>query len=255
MNTNEITEILKESAREGYSFNQYTLFGYPYKKMTKIARVKRNPDDNLTRIYHTILELVKTGYNCLDNLLVFLGGSKNDDFLLKEIRLLADQGLLEWTGDELFVTELGDLYLEGNYSIMVEDTMKYDYLVDMVSGEIFSCGMLHSETKKEPAKSIKPTPSIFNDKKIARKNESKIRDTFHHDFAGEIMLLDFIGDLPRTEIVWNESILAEYTCDDWSASNIPSYYTVRTADTLSLDKNLTSKFNTFYSQHIPSLMY
>lgn len=250
MKNEEISRVLVESAREGYSFNQSVTFGYPFKKMSKIAQVQCNPDDNLSRIYHTILELVKTGYNRLDNLLVFLGGSKNDDFLLKEIRLLADQGLLEGPDDELFVTELGDLYLEENYSIMVEDTMKYDYLVDMVSGEIFSCGILHSETKKEPAKSIKPTPKIFNNKKKA----NEIKETFHHDFKDQVLLLDFIGDLPHHENIWAKYVLAEYTCND-DDCNIPPYYTVRSAADMSLNKKLTAKFNTSFSKYIPSLLY
>lgn len=250
MKNEEISRVLVESAREGYSFNQSVTFGYPFKKMSKIAQVQCNPDDNLSRIYHIILELVKTGYNRLDNLLVFLGGSKNDDFLLKEIRLLADQGLLEGPDDELFVTELGDLYLEENYSIMVEDTMKYDYLVDMVSGEIFSCGILHSETKKEPAKSIKPSPKIFNNKK----KTNEIKETFHHDFKDQVLLLNFIGDLPHHENIWAKYVLAEYTCND-DDCNIPPYYTVRSAADMSLNKKLTAKFNTSFSKYIPSLLY
>lgn len=254
MKNEEISRVLVESAREGYSFNQSVTFGYPFKKMSKIAQVQCNPDDNLSRIYHIILQLVKIGYSRSTSLLAFLGSSENDDFLQKEIHLLVWQGLLESSDGELSVTEMGELYLKGNYSIMVENTMRYDYLLDTVSGEIFSCNNLQAETQKEPLKSIKPSPEIFNNKKISSLKANEIKETFHHDFKNQVLLLDFIGDLPHHENIWAKYVLAEYTCND-DDCNIPPYYTVRSAADMSLNKKLTAKFNTSFSKYIPSLLY
>ena len=250
MNTIEIKNLLQEKAPSGYSFNQFTLFDYPYKQITKTARVKRVPDKNLNNLYRNILRAVQLGCTSKQNLAAFLGFSEQDNFVNNEIALLVKQGFLEDTHKNYSLTEMGEAYLENEFTIWVEDTIDYDFLLDTLTGNLQSLSIIKEIGKSHTGKSLGPDNEIFNHSKKYLKSE-QIRDLFHNDYQGIALLIDFKNEQYSSKLVWRPLILAEYT----SSNNYedPPRYIVRSADGVYQDFELTDQFNTRLMKHIPYL--
>lgn len=248
MNTTEIKNLLQEKAPQGFSFNQFALFDYPYKQITKIARVKRVPDRDLNNLYRNILRAVQLGIANKQKLANFLGVSEHDDFVNNELGFLVKQGLLENSNKEYILTELGAAYIQNSFSIWIEDTIEYDFLLDTLTGNIKSFSKIKEISKNNTCKSLTPDPCIFNNKKILR--QEQIKDLFHNDYQGKAMLLDFKNEQCSSKLVWRPLILAEYSSNNYED---PPYYVVRSADGVYQDYELTEEFNTRLMKHIPYL--
>lgn len=249
MNTTEIKNLLQEKAPFGYSFNQFTLFDYPYKQITKTARVKRVPDKDLNNLYRNILRAVQLGCTSKQNLADFLGFSEQDNFVNNELSFLVKQGFLEEFRKNYSLTEMGEAYIQNEFTIWVEDTLDYDFLLDTLTGNLQSFSKIKEVGKNHTGKSLSPDNEIFNHSKKYLKPE-QIRDIFHNDYRGIALLIDFKNELFSSKLVWRPLILAEYTSNNYED---PPYYVVRSADGVYQDFELTDEFNTRLMRHIPYL--
>ena len=251
METTEIKNLLKEKAPLGYSFNQFVVFDYPYKQITKIARVKRIPDKDLSNLYRIVLRVVQAGATDKQALSNFLGTSEQDDFIKNEFQFLVEQGLLDESKEKYSLTELGKEYLQNEIPIpfWVEDTINFDFLIDTLTGNLHSLSKIKDIGKNRTGRSLAPDSDIFNHCKKFLKQE-QLRELFHNDYQGKALLLDFKNEHCQSKLVWRPLILAEYTSNDYEN---PPHYIVRSADGIYQDFELTDEFNTRLMRHIPYL--
>ncbi|MBP5400531.1 MAG: hypothetical protein J6Y35_02760 [Bacteroidales bacterium] len=250
METTEIKNLLKEKNPQGYSFNQFALFDYPYTQITKVARVKRVPDKDLNNLYHIVLRAVQAGIAEKKALADFLGISEQDDFIKNEFLFLVKQGFINDDIKQYSLTELGKAYIRDEIPpIWVEDTINYNFLIDTLTGNLHSLSKIKDIGKSNTGRGLTPDPSIFNQCKKYLKQE-QLRDLFHNDYQGEALLLSFKNEQYQSKLVWRPLILAEYTANDYEN---PPYYTVRSADGIYQDFELTDEFNTRLMKHIPYL--
>lgn len=251
MNNNEIKNLLKGKAPQGYSFNQFVLFDYPYKQITKIAKVKRIPDDHLNNLYLIILRAVQNGMTNKEKLFDFLGVSAQDYFIKNEFLFLIDQGFLEETYESYSLTELGEAYTKNEITIWIEDTIDYNFLIDTLTGNILSLNKVKDIGKNVTGKSLTPDPYIFNHtQKHLQEQQEQIQELFHNDYQGKTLLLDFKDDQYLGKLVWRPLILAEYTSNNYEDA---PHYIVRSVDGIYQDYELSEEFNTRLMRHIPFL--
>ena len=207
------------------------------------------PDKNLNNLYRNILRAVQLGCTSKQNLAAFLGFSEQDNFVNNEIALLVKQGFLEDTHKNYSLTEMGEAYLENEFTIWVEDTIDYDFLLDTLTGNLQSLSIIKEIGKSHTGKSLGPDNEIFNHSKKYLKSE-QIRDLFHNDYQGIALLIDFKNEQYSSKLVWRPLILAEYTSNNYED---PPYYVVRSANGVYQDFELTDEFNTRLMKHIPYL--
>lgn len=136
MNTlNTAYQTLTQTCPAHYYINEVMPFNYPYRHLRVPARVDKAPEQDLQKIYDTLLRAVQLGYNSKAELAHFLGLRYNDT-VLSELDLLQSKRYLHHTFGALSVTSEGEDYLHDHSILKVEEQITLDLLKDERTGDV-----------------------------------------------------------------------------------------------------------------------
>src|SRR3989339_660772 len=122
-------KFLSDRCPDKYRINEIISFGYPFRRIRININAERNPEKNLTEIYSLILQTLAAGRNTNEQLRIFLG-LPHDDFLLKELYFLRENGLIALSGNEWRVMPAGFDFIKDNSILRVPSSEKFEFLID-----------------------------------------------------------------------------------------------------------------------------
>ena len=245
----EVYEVLAKQAPKGCRINELIRFSYPVRKVRISVLVNKSPDESLLKVYNVLLRCIAKGFDEKSSLFDFLGIQQNDEFIMRELFYLREQGLLDLVSEKWYVTEEGKRFVKDNTILRVEEKEEYEFLVDGVSGKIFPVlSNVVNEHRKDkyierkfnvPIKS----PELLKDK------YQEICDAYKKDSKGEAYLIEY----DEKDILYDNN---KSWIDYWFIEYIPGggsvepYLEVRNVDSLEKNDFLTKKFNNEYWQYV-----
>ena len=138
MTEQDIYKLRNGKQQKGYRINEIVPFSYPFLEMRLSCLVSKVPEKDLQNLYHHIIEAILVGNSRMEDLFSFLGINKRDEFITKELFYLRDKGLLDYIEDKWVVSQLGEEYLKDESLISTEEREDFNFVVDLVSGELAS---------------------------------------------------------------------------------------------------------------------
>lgn len=249
MTEQEIYQKLAKQSPTGYTLNELISFSYPVRRLRLDILVNKQPDGSLVKVYSAILKAIQHGFDSQKSLFDFLGLSKTDEFILRELFSLREKGYLDVVSEKWFVTPEGITFLNDNNILRVEEQEEYDFLIDSISGEVLSAKKLQTERNKlqkhieSQLKSTTKHPDLLENKFQA------IADTYKRDNENKSYLISYSSDeIKRDYNEWCNYYLIEYVPTE--KSNQEPKFELRNFNSLEINKELTEKFNTEYRQFI-----
>ena len=244
-------EVYEElaNAPKGYRINELIRFSYPVRKVRISALVNKSPDESLLKVYNVLLRCIAKGFDEKSSLFKFLGIPQNDEFIMRELFYLREQGLLDLVSEKWYVTEYGKNFISNNKFLRVEEKEEYEFLMDGVTGKIFPIlSLVVNEHRKDkhierefnvPIKS----PELLKDK------YQELCDAYKQDSKGEAYLIEY----DEKDILYDND---KSWIDYWFIEYIPCkgdadpYLEVRNVDSLEKNDFLTKKFNNEYPKYV-----
>jgi hypothetical protein len=252
MTEEEAYKQLKDKAPTGYRLNELIAFSYPVRKLKLDVLVNKQPDGSLVKVYNVLLRAIQIGFQSQEKLFEFLGLGQTDEFILRELFALREKGYVDLVSEKWIVTEEGEKFLKDNNLLRVEEEEEFEFLLDGISGEVFSI-------KENPTERNKLTKFLESEMKLALKSpellENKFQqlaDVFKQEHESKSYLISYAADeIKRDYEEWCNYWLIEYIPD--SKSNQEAKLEVRNFVSLKEIKTLTAKFNSEYRHYIYSL--
>jgi hypothetical protein len=252
MTEQEIYKKLSKEAPTGYRMNELIPFSYPVRKIKMDVLVNKQPDGSLVKVYNVILRAIQMGFHSQSELFNFLGLGQTDEFILRELFALREKGYLDLVSEKWIVTESGEQFIKDNTILRVEEQEEFEFLIDGISGRAMS---LQEKTtarhnlpkflKKEINTPLK-SPELLEDK------YQSLADIYKFESEGKVYLISYSADEIKSDYdEWCNYWLIEYIPE--KNSNREPNLQVRDYETLGLNKQLTSKFNSEYRHYIYSL--
>lgn len=245
----EVYDKLAEQAPQGFRINELVRFSYPVRRLRVNALVNKSPDESLLNVYNVLLRCVEKGFDKKSLLFDFLGIPQNDEFIMRELFSLREKGLLDLVSEKWYVTEEGKRFVKDNTILRVEENEEYEFLMDGVTGKIFSklsleVGDRCADKWIERVLDIPlRSPDLLKDK------YQEICDAYKQDSKGEAYLIEY----DEKDILFDNN---KSWIDYWFIEYIPkkgdaeSYLEVRNINSLEKNEFLTKKFNKEYWRYV-----
>ncbi|MBN2280812.1 MAG: hypothetical protein JXQ65_09535 [Candidatus Marinimicrobia bacterium] len=251
MNKQDVFKKLNSECPSGYKINEIIKFAYPFRRIRVEVTVNKNPENSMLQIYTVFIRSIISGYNTNIKICKFLG-LQDDDFILKELYHLREEGCLELISGEWMVTEHGKEFLENNKVLQVLENEQYEFLIDGLTNTILSKTekLYHNDSTDKKIETLIKTP--IKDPSILENRSEEIRDLYNIDNQGK----SYIVSIDKSEIKfdkneYNDFYLIEYIPQSTMILGDP-YIEVRWDNKdLMLDKRLTDSLSPEY----PELVY
>lgn len=251
MTEEEVYKQLKDKAPTGYRLNELIQFSYPVRKIRLDVLVNKQPDGSLVKVYNVLLRAIQAGFSSQDKLFTFLGLGQADEFVLRELFMLREKGLLDLVSEKWIVTEEGEKFIQDEKIFRIEEKEEFEFLIDGISGEIMSARQ--NRTDKKLLKSLDPEVKLSNrNPELIEGKFQQLADTYKQDNENKAYLISYdSNDIKYDSNDWCNFWLIEYIPE--RKSNQEPKLEVRNFETLKEIKSLTSKFNSEYRHYIYSL--
>ena len=251
MTEEEAYKQLKDKAPTGYRLNELIQFSYPVRKIRLDVLVNKQPDGSLVKVYNVLLRAIQAGFSSQGKLFTFLGLGQTDEFVLRELFTLRENGLVDLVSEKWIVTEEGEKFIQDEKILRIEEKEEFEFLIDGISGEIMSARQ--NRTEKKLLKSLDPEVKLSNrNPELIEGKFQQLADTYKQDNENKSYLISYASDdIKYDSNDWCNFWLIEYIPD--RKSNQEPKLEVRNFETLKEIKSLTSKFNSEYRHYIYSL--
>jgi hypothetical protein len=213
--------------------------------------VNKQPDGSLVKVYNVLLRAIQAGFSSQGKLFTFLGLGQTDEFVLRELFTLRENGLVDLVSEKWIVTEEGEKFIQDEKILRIEEKEEFEFLIDGISGEIMSARQ--NRTEKKLLKSLDPEVKLSNrNPELIEGKFQQLADTYKQDNENKSYLISYASDdIKYDSNDWCNFWLIEYIPD--RKSNQEPKLEVRNFETLKEIKSLTSKFNSEYRHYIYSL--
>ena len=211
MTEEEAYKQLKDKAPTGYKLNELIPFSYPVRKLKLDVLVNKQPDGSMVKVYNVLLRAIQSGFHSQQKLFEFLGLGQTDEFILRELFVLREKGYLDLVLDKWIVIAEGEKFLKDNSLLRVEEEEEFDFLLDGISGEVFSA-------KENLTEKTKLAKFLESEMKLALKSpellENKFQplaDVYKKEHEGKSYLISYAADeIKRDYEEWCNYWLVEY---------------------------------------------
>ena len=230
MDIQEIHKKLNKQCPIGYEINEIIKFSYPYRRIRINATVNKSPEKSIQQLYSVFLRTIKAGYNKEEQIIKFLGLTK-EDFILKELYFLSERGLIDFISDSWFVTEQGEEFITDNNVLKIHEEEEFEFLIDAVTNQVVEKNFRlfsnkNTENKLEPEVVF----SIKNPELLQNKSE-QISDIYKKQYKGVAYLVDY----DRTNIKFDKKenhdyYLIEYIPRKEKENEFEPYIEIRNTD-------------------------
>lgn len=252
MTEEEVYKELKDKAPTGYKLNELIPFSYPVRKLRLAILVNKQPDGSLVKVYSVLLRAIQQGFHSQQKLFEFLGLGQTDEFILRELFVLREKGLVDLVSEKWIVTSEGERFIQDEKILRVEEEEEFEFLIDGISGEILSM-------KEHPTQRNKLTKYLDAKLRLSAKSpellENKFQslaDVYKHEHQGKSYLISYASDeIKRDYEEWCNYWLIEYIPEKKGIEE--AMLEVRSFEQLKTIKSLTSKFSSEYRHFIYAL--
>ncbi|MFM2290895.1 MAG: hypothetical protein RIS29_708 [Bacteroidota bacterium] len=252
MTEQEVYSALNDKAAKGYKINEIIPFSYPVRRLIMDVVVNKQPDSSLLKVYTVLLRAIRMGMHQADELFAFLGISTTDEFMLRELFSLREKGYLDLVSDQWFITAEGELFIQNNEVLRVEEKEEYEFLIDGLSGEVWSKEDWKTGRQKL-AKSVQPrVTALHKSTDLLKGKYQPLADVFKKDHQQKAYLLGYEEDEIKKDFeeyihLW----LIEYV--PVKKTDTVSFLEVRNFQDLQKNKPLTERFNAEYKEMVYGL--
>lgn len=252
MTEKEAYKTLAEQAPNGYRINELIKVSYPVRKVRISALVNKAPDENLIKVYNVLLRAIELGFDRKESLFAFLGLQQTDEFILRELFLLRERGLLDLVSEKWYVTDEGKQFVKDNAILRVEENEEYEFLIDGISGNFFSSQdiVCIKEKNKEPKFFDRIINIPINSPNLLKDKFQELSRVYKQDSQGKAYLINY----DDKNILFDDNSL---WIDYWFVEYIPKkegnepYIEIRsTSDSLRKNDVLSKKCNNEYWQYV-----
>ena len=250
MKEEEVYKKLANQAPNGYRINELIKISYPVRKVRINALVNKAPDECLVNVYNVLLRAIELGFDNKETLFEFLGLQQTDEFILRELFLLRERGLLDLVSEKWYVTEEGKRFVKDHTILRVEENEEYEFLVDGISGEFFSSKDITCIKDKESKYFDRIINVPIKNPELLKDRYQELYDVYKRDSQGTAYLINY----DEQNILFDDNSL---WIDYWFVEYIPSkaghdpYIEIRsTSDSLRKNDILSIKCNNEYWHYV-----
>ena len=252
MTEQEVYIALKDKMSKGYKINEIIPFSYPVRRIVMDVMVNKQPDSSLLKVYSVLLRAIQSGLNQQNTLFSFLGMGQTDEFIFRELFTLREKGYLDLISDKWFVTPDGESFIQNNNILQIEEEEEYEFLIDAVSGDVWSKYDYKTE-KQKLTKSVQPkltAPKKSDD--LVQGKYQQLADIYKRDHRQEAYLIGYEENEIKKDYddylyLWLIEYVPAKNTDSESFLEIRSYKDLRK------DKHLSDRFNAEYRDCIAEL--
>lgn len=256
MKKKEIYSQLGHQSPKGYRINELTKISYPVRKIRIKAVVNKAPDENLVKVYNILLRSIDQKFNEKKLLFDFLGIAQTDEFILRELFSLREKGLLDLLSDnKWYVTEEGKAFIKDNSFLRVEEREDYDFLMDGLTGGVFSAALNPNYKEGTAEKYIERELNVpMKSSELLKDKYQQLCNLYQQDSYGKANLIDYDESsiLYDNNRLWIDYWLVGYVPQDGSGD--PYYEIRRDVESLDKDELLSKRFNDNSGQYVSRLV-
>lgn len=249
MTEEEAYKYLKDKSPTGYRLNELIPFSYPVRRIKLDILVNKQPDGSLVKVYNVLLRTIQAGFNTQQSLFDFLGLGQTDEFILRELFALREKGYLDLVNEIWIVTPNGQRFIEDARILRIEEEEEFEFLIDGISGDILSAKEIQTERVNLQKHLSAQVTLPVKDAMLLENKFQALADVYKQQRENKAYLISYAADEIKKDY--------EEWCNYWVIEYIPkknngqeARLEVRYFNSLKLDKNLTTKFNTEYRQYI-----
>lgn len=251
MDLKSIYDKLKEKCSIEYKINEVIPFLYPYRELKINALVNKSPEKSLQQIYSVLLRIVKIGYNTEKDLIQFLGLTK-DDFIIRELYNLREEGFLDLISDKWLITPQGEKFLQDTTILKSIEKEEFSFLLDVFTNKIISRKNIKTSANSEEYKRLDPKFDFSHkDVKMLEEKSQQLQDVYKEEHLEESYLVDY----EKEEILFDKKVFGKFIIVEYKPNNNNEndpFIEVRNNDNdLSLNKELTRSLQEEY----PTIVY
>lgn len=251
MDLKNIYDKLKGKCPIEYKINEVIPFLYPYRELKINTLVNKSPEKSLQQIYSVLLRTIKVGYNTEKDLIQFLGLTK-DDFIIRELYNLREEGLLDLISDKWLITPQGEKFLQDTTILKSIEKEEFSFLLDVFTNKIISRKNIKTSANSEEYKRLDPKFDFSHkDVKMLEEKSQQLQDVYKEEHLEESYLVDY----EKEEILFDKKVFGKFIMVEYKPNNNNEndpFIEVRNNDNdLSLNKELTKSLQEEY----PTIVY
>ncbi len=251
MNIQEIHKKLDKQCPSDYRINEIIKFAYPYRRVRINATVNKSPEKSIQQVYSVFLRTIKAGYDTEDQIIEFLGLSK-EDFMLRELYFLRERGFVDFISGSWSVTEQGEEFIKDNSILKILEEEEFEFLIDAITNEAIEKNFkLFSDKNIEKRLNTEIDFSIKNPELLKDKNE-QLSDIYKRENKGKAYLFDYDKlNIKFDKKENNDYYLIEYIPIKEKESDLEPYIEVRNINKdISKEKRLSKVLENRYEELI-----
>ena len=250
--TQEIYNKLSKQCPAHYRINELIHFAYPYRELRLPVTVNKSPEESVRRIYTLFLKTLQAGIGKEADFAQFLG-IKADDFLLNELHLLRERGLVAILNDNWILTEQGVEFLTDSSGFTVLEEEEISFFVDCVTGDLLP--EFRYRHNRNCERVFKTEIDLANKSPYLLENkEEQLSDIYKSQSGGKSTLIDYSADnISFDKKILNDYLLIEYIPVAEKRDTEEAYIEIRNTDkdhTLNrgLSKELAYKYKSIIKE-------
>ncbi|MCA0447332.1 MAG: hypothetical protein LCH54_13995 [Bacteroidetes bacterium] len=252
MTDQEAFNYYAKKSPTGYRLGKLIPFSYPVRRIRLALLVNKQPDGSLVKVYTVLMRSIQAGFQSTEDLFEFLGLSRTDEFILRELYSLREKEYINIVSGKWVLTERGELFLKENSIFRVEEEEDADFLIDGISGELLSAK--ENGTEREPLKNKLPSELNFPEKSpdLLENKFEALSEIYKKENESKSFLISFLPDeIKRDFKEWFNLYLLEYISDQHP--NQETKLEVRYISNKKENRILTTKFNGEYRSFVDKL--
>ncbi|WP_375561716.1 hypothetical protein ACE193_03960 [Bernardetia sp. OM2101] len=258
MEIQQIHTKLNKQCPSNFRINEIIPFAYPYRRVRIKVIVNKSPEESIQQVYSVFLRTIKAGYNKEEQIISFLGLSK-DDFILRELYFLRERGFLDFASGTWLITEQGEEFIKDNSILKILEEEEFEFLIDGITDEVLVKNFKTYEYKVES--NIKKLASEINysnrDIRLLDNRNEQLADIYKSENQGKAYLVDYDKSdiqFDSEDKEFKEFYFIEYTPTKEKENELEPYIEIRNIDKdFSKEKRLTKILSSRYSELIKKL--
>ncbi|MHC6202750.1 phospholipase D-like domain-containing protein [Breznakiellaceae bacterium SP9] len=251
---------LENECPTGYRINELIPFCYPVRRIKIDVLANKQPDGSLVKVYNVMIRAIQMGFDTQEKLFDFLGLSKDDEFMFRELFALREKRYINLVSEKWFVTSEGEQFLQNEKILRIEEKEEFEFLLDGISGEVIFLKKEKEDTIRDIPDKEKYLPQKLTfpikSPELLEGKYPQLAKLFKQTHPGETLINYDSAGIKRDYREWCKYWLIEYISDrkgSRESDSRESRLEVRSFDSLKREKPLTKQFNAEYQHYIYEL--
>lgn len=256
MDIQEVHKKLETQCSIGYRINEIIQFAYPYRRIRINATVNKSPEKSIQQVYTVFLKTIKSGYNKEEQIIDFLGLTK-DDFILRELYFLRERGFVDFASGIWLVTEQGEAFIKDNNILKVLEEEEFEFLIDSITNEMINKEN-HFQTYHINKDSNYLNPELdlpYKSEELLNNRHEQVAEIYKRKYKGTSYLVNYDKSKILFDSVgkeYKEYYLIEYIPRREKENELEPYIEIRNTDK---DSSIEKRLSKSLYEKYPGILY